>query len=360
MRQLRLSILFLLGLSAPALAVPVITSNTGTLTQGATITIMVTGHGAKPSTAPTVYENFNSGVITAALAKNDITNTTNTTNLRTAYDVYNATWDFKAATGSRDDGYFSYNVSVSSKWFVQYWIKLADNWQWGATLDAGLGNVKFFRLFPSGARNYTNLGYVFHGDAGTNNVQQFFENNTVDNRSNLFNFKTAISTPIWHCIQIEYGEASGHGYDGYIKLWIDGALRDSSDTIRTNFLADGATIGKRPFNIGFFDSSPPSDASVTNMIGYYDDIVVDKNVARVEISSCTTYNTACPREYQLTTRWEDGSISFVLDTGAIPDGSPLIAWVTDPNGVQSASYQLTQAQPTSTSGTTMSGQNRGR
>ncbi len=322
-------------------AYPRIVSAGGMIRHGLPVTITGGGFGTRIKATPLVWEDFSDGNLDSSLNPHTaglIAN--NTDNLRSAFNKFNARNDFKKG----GNGFYSYDKSVESKWFVQYWIKLAVNWHWGTSTyggtDDGLANIKFFRLFPEGDRNYTNFFWNFHGWNSGINVLRSFEKNGEDNKY-VFNMQKAFTLDTWHCVQIEYGENSGiDKYDGHIKLWIDGILRDSSATINTNYGQDGAAINKRPFIIGFYDSWSPSDSNEETQYAYYADVYVDNTWARVEIGNNSTWSDCTHREIQIPSAWSDSSITVTVNQGSFNQGDTAYLYVIDSFGNVSNGFPI--------------------
>ncbi len=318
--------------SSAAFAQPTVSGASGTWSNAQTVTITGSSFGTKSAAAPLVWEDF-ADQSAGSLLSHGINASNNADNLRHAFARYNARVDFKGSAPNGDHGYYSYEGTTASKWFVQYWIKLAANWQWGTgtygTANDGLANVKFFRMFPTGSRNYTNTGYAYHGFGDS--ILRFSENagDTYLNTS----LKSLLPVNSWHSIQIEFGENSGAGAaDGRMRLWIDGRLIDSIDNFVTNASGDGSAVNKRPYVIGLFDSWPTSDANVSNMNAYYTDIYVDNTFSRVEIGNASTYNACTLREVQIPTSWAAGSVGVRVNQGSFTAGQTAYVYVIDATG----------------------------
>jgi hypothetical protein len=134
-------------------------------------------------------------------------------------------------------------------------------------------------------------------------------------------------------VQVQYGENTGVDQaDGTMKLWIDGVLVDNTTTLITNASADGAAVNKRPYNLGFYDSWPPSDSPDPEMFAYYSDIYVDNTWARVEIGNASTYDACTRRETQVPTGWTDSSLILQVNQGAFLSGQSVYLYVVDANG----------------------------
>ena len=314
----------------PAEAQPTVTGVSGRVANDQTITINGASFGTKASAAPLVWEDFSDGAVDPALVnKGPGPAEINGDNLRHPFSSRNVRADYKTA-----GAFFGYDAATAPKWFVQYWIKLAPNWHWGTTGfggdDDGLANVKFFRMFPKGARNYANVGYSTHGFVG-GDVLRFVENGEQTylgvNGQGLF-------TPgEWHCVQVQYGENNGAGQpNGTMRLWVDGVLQDATTTLDTNPVADGEPVDKRPYVIGFYDSWDPSDKPVDNMYAYYTDLYVDSSWSRVELGNAPTYAGSTHREMLIPTAWSGSSITARVTQGAFRPGDKAYIYVVDDSG----------------------------
>lgn len=329
-------------LAARADAQPAVSAVTGTVANGQTVTILGGAFGTKPAATPLAWEDFTAGTLKVLTARGSTSLTVaNADNLRTTFSSRNARCDFKQNGGGC---FFSYDGAAHPKWFVQYWIKLAPNWQWGTTTynggNDGLANVKFLRFFPLGSRNYSNVGYSFHGFAG-NRTLRFVENGPSTYQP--IELATLLTPGSWHLIQAEFGENSGvDRADGRLRLWIDGQLYDDTRTLVTNVGTDGPAVHKRPFIIGLYDSWPPSDAPVANMFAYYADVYVDNTFARVEIGNAPRYDDCTHREIQYPLSWDPGAVSIRINQGAFVTGQTAYVFVVDDSGrVNAAGFPIT-------------------
>jgi hypothetical protein len=329
-------------LPARALAQPTVSGVSGTIANGQTITIAGSSFGTKSTAGPLVWEDFNDGSLNGLAAHGGMS-LTNSDNLRHPFSAHNARANFKITDANGDGNYFSYDNQSAPKWFVQYWVKLASNWHWGTSTyggsDDGLANVKVFRLFPMGSRTYSDVGYSLHGMDGGDMLR--FVENGVETYLNV-DARPWFATGVWHNVQVQYSENSGvDRSDGTMRLWIDGVLRDSTTTLVTNVGSDGSAVNKRPYIIGFFDSWPASDASVSNMYAYYSDIYVDNTWARVELGDASTYGACKHREMQVPTAWGSGSISVRVAQGSFTSGQTAYLFVTDASGNVSSGRPVT-------------------
>ncbi len=327
--------------ATPASAQPAVGSVSGTVTHDQTLVITGSGFGTKATPAPLVWEDFSDSALDPKLVTRGGAVALNGDNLRHAFSTKNARSDYKAPGGGY---YFGYDEGTAPKWFVQYWVKLAPNWVWGSKTFGesgdGLSNIKFFRMFPTGDRNYSNVGYSMHGFRG-GEVLRFVENGVQDYiRVSAHNWFTPGT---WHSVQVEYGENSAAGQpNGTMRLWVDGVLRDSTTTLDTNHAADGVAVNKRPYVIGFYDSWAPSDAAVPNMYAYYSDMYLDSSWSRVELGDAATYAGCTHREMLVPTAWGANSISARVQQGTFTPGQPAYIYVVDGAGrVNATGYRVT-------------------
>lgn len=316
----------------PAMAQPTISSIVGPVAQGHTIGISGSSFGVKPAATPLVWETFEDGALddlTPHTADNGMIYN-NTDNLRHQFARFNARADFRIGGGH----YFAYDRDTAAKWFVQYWIKLGSNWHFGTSTfegaDDGLANVKFFRLYPTGSRNYSNVGYSLHSFAG-GDVSRFVEN--TDNMYLGVDARNWFTSDTWHMVQVEFAENGGVGqHNGTMRLWVDGVLRDNTTTLNTNGTKDGPAANKRPYVIGWYDSWSPSDTTASTMFAYYSDIYVDSTWARVELGNASTYNSCTHREIQPPTAWSASSVTVRVNQGSFAKGETAYLYVTNPSG----------------------------
>jgi len=322
-------------LPAAAAAQPTVSGISGTVGNGQTITISGASFGTKTTAAPLISEDFADGLLDSKIVVRGGTFALNDDNLRHGFSTHNARADYKNSNGY----YFGYDNGTAPKWYVQYWIKLASNWHWGTSTfgggDDGLANIKFFRLFPTGSRTYSDVGYSTHGFDG-GNILRFVENGAQTYLNQ--NAQTYFTLGTWHQVQVAFGENSGIDQpDGTLKLWIDGVQRDSITTLVTNVGADGPAINKRPYIVGFYDSWSPSDASVANMYAYYSDLYIDTSWSRVELGNAATYAASTHRETMIPTVWSAASISAKIAQGTFNSGDTAYVYVVDSNGAVNAS-----------------------
>jgi hypothetical protein len=75
---------------------------------------------------------------------------------------------------------------------------------------------------------------------------------------------------------------------------------------------------------------------------FYDNIYIDKSIARIEIGNASTYAASTRREIQVPNLWGNSSIQFVANKGGLSSNQAVYLYVIDSNGnVNSTGYPIT-------------------
>lgn len=323
-----------------AYSAPALSGYSGATAHGSTVTLTGSSFGAKNSTIY-IFDNMDSGAFNSQWNTVNQLTISNSSN-RSGNSNYHGFLDFSGANvvGGEVKGYFT-GGSNKSKWFVQYWYKIASDWDWGTTTFLGndrfLANVKFLRFWETGG----NLGnfYLQHGYPGLNNLSYFVDENftTTNNYLNWTMNKT--TKDAWHLIQAEFADSSGqNAADGVFRLWIDGQLYMSSSTLVT--LDASNTNKKRPLIVGFYNAWSPNTGAGETDDGpnsfYIDDAIIQDDWARVEIGNAATYDNCTHRETQSDFSWTSTQVKFNLNLGTFNFGDSMYLYITDTNGARNA------------------------
>lgn len=313
------------------------------LTHGASYTITGTGFGTKATAAPKVWETLDDTSLVSGLTGASMT-LDSTANLRHARVSHSARVNFN---GTSLPGYFAYSqASGAAQWFFQYWIYLPAGFEWGTSSESPTPprcNIKFLRLHPAGYPAegclWSNGGYAYNGWEAGNTAFRFVETN--GGVTGVFAMASVFGLGAWHCVQGEWGENTGAGNaDGRLRLWVDGALKDTSDTFITNTSSDGAAKNKNPLLLGWYDSAA-SFPGGTAMYVDYSEVYVDTTFARVELGDSATYGSCTHREVQPITAWSDTSITVTVNLGSFETGATVYPHVTHADGTQQVLDPLT-------------------
>ena len=311
----------------------------GVAAHGHSVSITGTDFGIKPVAPPLVYDDLESGFSTNWADVNDLTLGTNDN--RHAFSARNAFLNFRDGV---DTGSVRARNTVYPVWYVQYWMLLGTNWDWGNSgydeTNRFLANLKIFRLWNPGP---TDENVVFAIGAWAESVIFNVENvsgNTFD--AYIGGIQSFFSKGTWHLLQFEFAENSAVlASDGVMRFWVDGTLRFNATNLVTR---EDTNVFKRPFIIGFDSVWAPNTA-----LGESDDapndytmdeIYMDTSWARVELLNSSTYGAATKREIQVPESWTDTGIVFRTRQGVFTNGEPAWLFVTTSNGTRSAGCPL--------------------
>ena len=343
MKRLTL-IVGILALSKFLMAAPSVTSVSGTVSNGQSVTIAGSSFGTKDVTAQ-VYEDFETGSINAYWNSNSGLIISSTATQRHAFSTKDGYHNFTSAD-SHNAFLTGSNTTLSDKWFVSYWFFLYSNWNWqnGVYPDPPkfLSNIKFFRLWNPGSTTED----FFTATQGWENQSIAVCDNTGDStRYYLTDYPNVyFATNTWHHVEFAFQENSALGAaDGKYQMWVDGASVVRVTNLITRLNDD---VLKRPYNVGFYNSWGPNegtpDASDVSPNEFaMDDIYVSTNLARVEIGDNATYASCTHREVQLPTEWADGSVTTTVKQGSFANSATAYVFVVDSNGVASTGYPIT-------------------
>lgn len=324
---------------AALMTTPGISSISGPWNDNDSIVISGSLFGTKPLGTPVGWDNVESGSF-----KPVWTHTTglsvNNTNNRHARSLYNGFHNFKS--GTPGNGYFT-GGSDSPVWFVQYWFRLDDNFDWGnsayGTANANNANVKYFRLWSTGSIN-ENFVIATHGFSGGSSL---WTNENISGSSAYFwrtsdgaSTHTSMTKGVWHSLEFEFRDSDINTGNGEIRMWFDGVKKlDVNNMITRKVHANF----KRPYNVGFYDSW--NDTNTDDDFYYIDDVFIDNSWARVMLGNASTFDACTVREIQPTRTWSDTTISVRANPGSFTTGQTAYLYVVDAAGVPSPGYAIT-------------------
>ncbi len=328
----------LLFICTIAYATPSITSYNGGV-------ITCTSAGTKTQAHPLTWDNFEDGVCSASTPTigtswNSVNSlVVSTDNNRNNGSSYNAHHNFTdvATAGVRSD-----NSTLSRKWFVQYWVYLDSNWEWGTgaygTDTQHLSNIKFLRFWNPGSIDeniYTQFWWGVNDNAYTN--VEYVAASGTKNYDTTFS-KSLVTKGSWHLFQFEFLDSSDvNQADAEFRMWFDGKRMEE----RIGFTCkEDYSEAKRIFFAGFYNAWSGGTNDHDNDY-YMDDIYVDTTWARVEIGDNSVYGSCTHREIQPPTSWSPTSITVTENKGSFTDGDTAYLFVIDSDGNASSGYPIT-------------------
>lgn len=325
---------------------PVISSATGTFSNGGILNIGGSGFGSRTVTQQ-IFDTVESGAFSSQWSQTGYPPgriyVSSGSNTRHQYSTYYGESNFVGAllggwaqmTGGSND----------TQWFCQYWFKLDPDWTWGTGLEQNvtpynLSNIKIMRLWSTGS-SPEDIAIATEG--WSNRIIITGENIPGQQSFVESGYQTSQywSRGTWHCMQIEFKENSAVGVaDGVFKWWLDGRQIYSSSS-RVTRLNSSET--KRPFGIGFYNTS--GDQQTDDNHVYFDDFYMQNSIARVEIGEFPVYTNSTQtnhREIQPNILlWTSSQIQISLNKGSFTTGQTAYIFVINSNGVPSVGYPIT-------------------
>lgn len=312
--------------AAPGLA---ITSVTGTIANGSTVTLNGGGFGTKPTAAPLVFDNFENGTSGSAISSN--------------WKTLGIVPKYSNAVKRTNS-----NVSVRAEFTNGQWLSsfglqgqslpriYLDTWYYLDAASPYSRNHKVFRIYTSGETS--NLYYNLYCDGqGSSHLSQ---DGVSGNFHKWLGLPASYFGRKWVHLQAYFVESAAGSNNGTAEFWVDGVKQVSEvGNFRTREAGTG-NWNEIWFGNYFGHDSDSSCASYGNAYTYWDDVYVDTSAARVEIGDASSYANARHREIQLPGNWSDGAISVRLNLGTFTSTSGLYLFVIDSSGNISPGYSL--------------------
>ena len=314
---------------------PVISQVTGQLAHDGAVTISGSNFGIRRNDLQLIHDDFEN-------AQFDPNWTTTFSNSIGSDFQRNSNSQFSARGRFQDYHTVGFKGgSNSDKWFIQYWFRLSNNFQWGRGSDgnAAMGNVKFIRLWDTGSDRGNIVG-AYHTYNNQNNALMTNEGLGGPRQVRIGEPPVA---PLglegsWHLQQFEFVDSSSvNSADATFKWWFDGQRvyehlgfvgRNSSNQ---NF--------KRPFIVGFYNSWNSAGVPDGTTL-YLDNVYIANTLARVEIGDRPSYEDCTIRELQPVSSWSPNSIEITVEQGSFPSLNSAFLFVVNTDGSVSRGYQL--------------------
>lgn len=310
-----------------------VTSVTGTLTHGSSVTVGGAAFGTKSTAAPLKYDNFQNLTTGQDLSVNGWTTAggihprASTARVRagTPY-TKNALSEFDPAI-TFENGGDSSGFILLSQHFVKGYV---DAWFFSHVVSGTPGNQKPIRWHEVSAGQpniYFNMYVPASGDT------------VCGGRDGMIYSDTAFcDTPQmyenWRHLQYLVDIGSGtSAADGTIQVWIDGALVYDHPSVP---VWSGGVGGIPELYLGNYLRTDEG-AGLQN---FWESVYVDNAWARVEIGNNIVYASCTQREIQIPSAWSATSITVTLNRGSFASLSGKYLFVVTSAGTASAGFLL--------------------
>ena len=351
-RKIILIMLFIFT-SSFANSAPSVSTVTGTVSHGESITVSGSGFDTKSTAAPLVWDNASGSdpyTLWDGYWPDETANATYRLDYRTPETVgrgvavphSHVTQYLCGAHYASDGSNKGYNVAgwqTLSGWswpvtyYMSWYYRVDPNW------DFPDDNHKWFG-YSSGGDIY-GLPYNWYLES-VGGMESSFGSHLVDDDSEVgwttgeWYGNSFPNHPINQWVKIEVETKISDSTDGYIKVWADGTLVQNL----TGDTTDGTNYGSEGSNrsIGFGGYNRTRS---TNQWRYFADIYFDNTPQRVVICNNSTYSSCTVREIQIPTAWSDTSITATVNAGVFASDATAYLFVVDADGVASAGKEIT-------------------
>jgi len=326
---------------------PYVSSVTGTVGTGQSVTIAGVSFGAKATAAPLKFETFEGGTVGDLLGDSFWYLTGNvpsrptppvysTTNSRSVYSPQTAKF---AIFGPETERYlYSQNMSfASNKVFIDYWTW----WDLPTLVTNQDYQIKTVR-FSSGETNIYPGGFLdnfYH--ASSNNMETYFElrkDGVCADAGMRRRDGSDLVENAWNHVQMLVTINDYAMTDGTMEWWLNGSYMGKNTGIRLG-CTNSPTV-KKVFIGGYLDNRDTGQTMAATL--YYDDVYIDNSHARVELGDNPVYANCTHREIQIPSAWTSSSITATINTGSFANGTAYL-FVVDGTGRASSGKQVTIA-----------------
>lgn len=322
-----------LGASA-AQAAPSISSVSGTVSDGSTITINGSSFGSGDAT-PLLWENFDAGSSGAGLSRPTIgdwnldsrptpifSGTRAHSGTKSAYAAYNANSQWSL---------FTVDLPQSDRFFQSFWF------YW--TSSGTQGQLKLVQVHGDSGQGDYAPGIM----TGSSTTDWWFSYISTESGAN--NTKTQVTYPknpaagAWHKFDMAFKRSSAGGAaDGSVTIWIDNVQQYSRQNAVTRD-SSAYNWAETAFFHGVTNMGASTDV-------YVDDAYLNNSWSRVLIGNAATWSAVTQSEIQPASAWSASSVAVKVNRGSISNLENAYLYVFDDSGaVNSSGYKLCTSCP---------------
>lgn len=337
--------------------VPAISSVSGTISDGETITIAGTGFGTKGTATPAVFDNFDSndtGRENTDEIKNENCSHYGTWNDEDKGEAYSYTPIYTNAnqrTGSTLSSYHHFNIGGGDgSNYAWCQIDFSASHEpillitfWERALDVSLDPA------PSGS---SNIKAWTISDGGVNYGRHTVESVQVDHRfywalytlnsiwptdgdqSMNISSDDADDAGVWYQTILMIKAGSDGALDGEMRVWVNGVEYENTIVMETWDSAESDWIA---LTFGLFSSNFTSGDYYLQ----FDDIYVDDTWQSVWVGNNAAWDSCTHREIQIHKTWSDTGLTFEFNQGSFVDSDTVYVFIMDGDGNASTGEELT-------------------
>ena len=326
-----------------AFAAPSISSVSGQIVHGQSITISGSAFGTKPVPGPLVWDNFESGSLGTRIGGNAPT----VRNISTSwvwsdgssngvvYPVYSnavvrgvstksSLHDFSTITGCA----LTIPTAQTTYYFTWWYHTVRTGANWPRQTKPFILEGSTGDQMPAA---YIGWGQVYPPPDESLRTA-LIDNSTTLEPTIWFDPSFSAIQGEWIRFEVLLIQSSSNVHNGTFKVWVH--------TTATPSIAQPVNIGGNALtrvtnnywnalNIGDYYSH--GDATDGGKV-YIDDFYLDNAQARVEIGNASTWSSCTRREIQIPSAWSDTSVTITVNQGLFKQGTSAYLYVVDSNG----------------------------
>lgn len=331
-----------------------ITSVSGTLSHGSSVTIAGSSFGSKSTAAPVKYDDFEGGTLNADLSNgwhldqpySDQGPTYSNGQLRTN-STRSARCRWPIPRRSADDG-VNFGLGITSAWpvnggdisalYLDFWYYLDDT----AAAPEYMRNHKLWRLH-TGSTSVPNRYQNVYGNSGDNVIAQDGLGDGATGVTQLYfdggvTYAQEYLSGQWSHFQVWMTESTVNTIDGVLWCAIDGIVG-----INGVLMTRTANTHWNQLYFGnYMSQDQPDTGNISATVStYWDQVYIDTTPARIEIGNNATYASCTHREIWIPSAWSSTSVTATVNRGSFGASDSVYLFVVDSSNTPSAGFAIT-------------------
>lgn len=316
----------------PPTTAPSVSNVTGNLNHGSSVTISGSGFGNKGNATPVKWDNFESGVLGAALSTNGwIHYSSNTSPLFSNTRAYSGNQSAHTDMPMAADNFNTAGLRNLNT--LQLYLSCQFRWE---RISGSYTDGPFIKLLRANANpdfyHSRPRFYSTHRLRTPAHESGYSPDQTISPEPNDIQI-TGTHNLIegqWNRLEVYYKYSDPAGVaNGALQTWVNLGQNANYTAVVTR--ANDSVSGPRVID-NFLLPFMADRLQNVHLRLYVDDVYVDTTQARVEIGNAPTWDACTQREIQIPTSWSTTAIAVTINRGTFSPGSQVYLYVVDTDG----------------------------
>lgn len=316
----------------PPTTAPSISSVTGNLNHGSSATISGSGFGNKSNAAPVKWDNFESGILGAALSTNGwVHYSSNTSPLFSNTRSYSGNQSAHTDMPMAADNFNTAGLRNLNT--LQLYLSCQFRWE---RIAGSYADGPFIKLLRANANpdfyHSRPRFYSTHRLRTPEHESGYSPDQTISPEPNDIQITGThnLIESQWNRLEVYYKYSDPAGAaNGALQTWVNLGLNANYTAVVTR--ANDSVSGTRVID-NFLLPFMADRLQNVHLRLYVDDVYVDTTQARVEIGNSPTWDDCTQREIQIPSSWSATSITVTINRGSSSPGSQVYLYVVDADG----------------------------